>query len=93
MTPEIGRSYIGADDVIRWFTHRSDRGYWHCLWLAQGSGTWYNGGSYHETLIERSGVLAKGLADREPKPGEEFKICGPTGIVDSRVWPVPQGRG
>jgi hypothetical protein len=71
--PEVGKAYIGPDDIVRWVTHESTRGRFHCLWLDENSGIWHQGGSY------KGQDFPTGETYPAPEPGERYTLMGSLG--------------
>ena len=79
MRPEVGKAYLGWDGCVRWFTHRSQRGYLHCLWR-DAEGRWHNGGSYLPGRIDFGKMMSGGEVEA-PKTGDKIQRMGVYGTV------------
>lgn len=83
--PNVGRAFRSArDGTVRWITHRSDRGYYHMLWLNEKTGVWNLGGR------EKAADFARFYGGEEvpaPQPGETYKMAGVFGAVSSYEVP------
>ena len=73
--PEVGKGYRGRDGVVRWVTHRSQRGNYHLLWHDEAQDVWHNGGIIKGTLWHRGGLSDQGEA-KVPQPGESYQRAG-----------------
>ena len=73
--PEVGKAYIGQDDIVRWVTHESTRGRFHCLWLDENAGRWHIGGSY------KANEFPLGDGYPAPEPNETYLLVGSLGAV------------
>lgn len=84
---EVGKAYLGRDGVVRWIGHKSKRGYFHCMWLAEEENVWYSGHPFKAGSREE-GCVTEGGEVPAPQGGDTYRLVGPLGHI--RECRVPE---
>lgn len=83
--PEVGKTYLCPDGIVRWVTGRGPSGVYYTMWHDQDANVWHTGGTFGGRWRKGRHPWCGGVETEGPKAGDTINVCGPMGTVSERT--------